>query len=178
VKLRPLLGRGFAHSNTSSRHKCLISSLVRSEGITRVNITILLHDATQKVVAPAELIQELRAHTNEFCRKSSITLQHLERALNQLLENVELVQLSAYRSKLHEAVQFVRDESDAPFAALALARSSSIIITYDKRHFNSKRLLRRGVRVLTPVDVVKGENVFDTMRRTSQKDLRSHRDLK
>lgn len=74
-------------------------------------------------MAPAELIQELETHTQEICRQAGITQQHLERALDQLLENVELVQLTVYRGKLHDALLFVQDESDAPFAALALARS-------------------------------------------------------
>jgi putative PIN family toxin of toxin-antitoxin system len=132
----------------------LISSLVRSKGITRVSVTILLHDENHKAVAPAEVIQELKDHAQDICGKAGITQQNLERALDQLLENVELVPLSVYGSRLQEALQSVRDESDAPFAALALARSPSIIVTYNKRHFDSRRLLRRRVRVLTPVETV------------------------
>ena len=105
-------------------------------------------------MAPAEVIQELKDHAQDICSKAGIRQQHLQRALDQLLQNVELVPLSVYSSKLHEALQYVRVESDAPFAALALARSPSMIVTYNRRHFNSRRLLHRGVRVLTPVETI------------------------
>lgn len=132
----------------------LISSLVRSEGITRVSLTILLHDENCEVLAPADLVEELRTHAQEVCHKASITRSLLEETLDRLLENVELALLSSYRRKLQEALQFVRDESDAPFAALALMRSPSTIITYNKKHFNSRRLLRQQVQVLTPVEAL------------------------
>lgn len=106
------------------------------------------------VVAPGEVIEELKGHAQDICSKAGITQQHLEKALDQLFENVELVPLSVYGSKLHEALQSVRDDSDAPFAALALAKSPSIVVTYNKRHFDSRRLLRHRVRVLTPVEAI------------------------
>lgn len=129
----------------------LISSLVRSEGITRASLTILLHDKNCEVLAPADVVEELRAHTQEICHKARITRPLLEETLDRLLENIELAPLSSYQSELHEALQFVRDESDAPFAALALARLPSTIITYNKRHFNSRGLVQRQVQVLTPI---------------------------
>jgi predicted nucleic acid-binding protein len=128
--------------------------LVRSEGITRVSVTILLHDENYKVVAPAEIVQELKDHVQDICSKAGIMKQHLEGVLDQLLENIELVPFSVYGSKLREALQCVRDESDVPFAGVALARSPSTIVTYNKRHFNSRRLSRHEVRVLTPVETV------------------------
>lgn len=133
----------------------LISSLVRSEGITRVSLTILLHDETCKVLAPADVIEELRVHAKEISHKAGITRPLLEETLERLLENVQLAPLSSYQNELHEALQFVRDENDAPFAALALVRSPSTIITYNKRHFNSRRLVRRQVQVLTPVQALR-----------------------
>ena len=129
----------------------LFSSLVRSEGITRVSLTILFHDENCEVLAPADMVEELRIHAHEICDKAAITRPLLEDTLDRLLENVELAPLSAYRNVLREAMQYVRDESDAPFAALALVRSPSKIITYNKRHFNSTGLMRRQVQVLTPV---------------------------
>jgi predicted nucleic acid-binding protein len=133
----------------------LISSLVRSEGITRVSLTILLHDENCKVSAPADVIEELRAHAQEISHKGSIIRSLLEETLERLLENVQLAPVSSYRNELQEASQLVRDESDAPFAALALVTSPSIIVTYNKRHFNSRGLMRRQVRVLTPVEVLR-----------------------
>lgn len=134
----------------------LISSMVRSEGITRATLTILLHDENCEVIAPADVVEELSLHIPEICRKAGITQQLLEEALNRLLENVELAPILSYESKLPEALQFVHDESDAPFAALALARSPSTIVTYNKKHFKSRGLVHRGVQVLTPVLVLRG----------------------
>jgi len=133
----------------------LISSLVRSEGITRASLTILIHDENCEVLAPAEVVEELSTHAQEISHKGNITRSLLEETLERLLENVQLAPLSSYRNELQEASQFVRDEGDAPFAALALVRSPSIIVTYNKKHFNSKRLMRRQVQVLTPVEVLR-----------------------
>lgn len=127
--------------------------MVKSEGITRVSLSILLHDENCEVLAPADIVEELRTHAYEICDKAGITRPLLEDTLDRLLENVDLVPLSSYRNVLREAMQYVRDESDAPFAALALAlvRSPSKIITYNKKHFNSTGLMRRQVRLLAPV---------------------------
>jgi len=133
----------------------LISSLVRSEGITRASLTILIHDENCEVLAPAEVVEELSTHAQEISHKGNITRSLLEETLERLLEKVQLAPLSSYRNELQEASQFVRDEGDAPFAALALVRSPSIIVTYNKKHFNSKRLMRRQVQVLTPVEVLR-----------------------
>ena len=132
----------------------MISSLVSTEGITRTSLAILLHTDNCEVVAPAELSEELRAHSTEISAKAGLTHQQLEEALDRLLENVEFVPLSGYNSSLKGALKLVRDETDAPFAALALARSPSTIITYNKKHFKSRELLRLGVQVLTPAVAV------------------------
>jgi len=132
----------------------LISSLVSTEGITRTSFAILLHTDNCEVTAPAELSEELRAHSTEISGKAGLTQQQLEEALDRLLENVELVPLSGYTSELKRALKLVRDETDAPFAALALARAPSTIITYNKKHFKCRELLRRGIQVLTPAVAV------------------------
>jgi len=133
----------------------LISSLVRSEGITRTSLTILLHNDDCTVTAPVDVVEELKEHVEEICDKSGIARPLLEDALDRLLENIDLAPASLYEQELHEALQFVRDESGAPFAALALTRSPSTIITYNKKHFNSKKLLQRQIRVRTPVEAVR-----------------------
>jgi predicted nucleic acid-binding protein len=133
----------------------LISSLVRSEGVTRIGLTILLHDGNYEVLAPAAVVEEVRAHAQEICRKANITQPLLDEAFDRVLENVKLVTVASYRGEFQDALQFISDESDAPFAALALARSPSTIITYNKRHFNCRGLLRRGVRVLTPAEALR-----------------------
>jgi len=127
---------------------------VSTEGITRTSLAILLHTDNCEVIAPAELSEELRAHSTEISRKAGLTQQQFEEALDRLLENVELVPLSGYISDLKRALKLVRDETDAPFAALALAKSPSTIITYNKKHFKSRELLRVGVQVLRPAVAV------------------------
>lgn len=133
----------------------LISSLVRSEGITRASLTILLHREEQEVLVPAEVIQELRAHMKDIAHKARVGRQHLEGAIEQLLARVNSVSAAVYIGYLSESLQYVDDESDAPFVALALAKSPSIIVTYNKRHFKSRLLARRGITVLTPVEVAR-----------------------
>lgn len=127
---------------------------MRTEGITRTSLAILLHTDNCEVIAPAELSEELRAHSIEISGKAGLTQHQLEEALDRLLENVELVPLSGYTGHLKRALKLVRDETDAPFAALALARVPSTIVTYNKKHFKSRALLRRGVQVLTPAVTV------------------------
>lgn len=133
----------------------LIASLVRSEGITRASLTILIHHENCRVLAQADLVEELKKHSQEICNKAGLTRPLLEDMLAQLLENIDLAPVSLYENKLREALQFVRDDSDAPFAALALRRTPSTIITYNKRRFMLRRLLRGQVQVRTPVEVVR-----------------------
>jgi len=71
------------------------------------------------------------------------------------LAHVDLVPASLYENELREGLEFVRDETDAPFAALALMKSPSVIVTYNKKHFNSRRLTQRHVDVRNPVEVVR-----------------------
>jgi predicted nucleic acid-binding protein len=101
----------------------LISSLVRSEGTTRVSLTILLHDQNCQLIAPAEVVEEISTHAQDVCDKAGIARPLLDDTLNRLMENIDLAPSSSYQDKLREALQFVRDESDAPFAALALEDS-------------------------------------------------------
>jgi predicted nucleic acid-binding protein len=101
------------------------------------------------------VVEELRRHTQEICNKAGIARPLLEDTLNRLLENIDLAPVSLYENELPEALRFVRDDSDAPFAALALIRSPSTIVTYNKKHFNSRQLLRRGVHIRTPVETVR-----------------------
>jgi len=133
----------------------VISSLVKSEGITRASLTILLHDENCQVTAPAEVAEELKNHMEEISSRSGIAQPLLEEVLGQLMKKIDLAPASLYENKLDEALRFVRDESDAPFCALALTRSPSTIITYNKKHFNSRRLLQRHVRVRTPVEALR-----------------------
>jgi len=133
----------------------LISSLIRSEGITRTSLTILLHDENCQILAPADVVRELRTHTAEICNKAGIPQPLLQDALDRLLENIELTPASSYENALRKALQFVNDDSDAPFAALALMRTPSTIITYNKKHFKSRKLSRRRVQVRTPIQAVR-----------------------
>ena len=133
----------------------LISSLVRSEGVTRTSLTILLHDENCNVSAPADVVEELKKHIEEICDKSGIARPLLDTALDHLLAHVDLVPASLYENELREGLEFVRDETDAPFAALALMKSPSVIVTYNKKHFNSRRLMQRHVDVRNPVEVVR-----------------------
>ena len=133
----------------------LVSSLIREEGITRASLAILLHDENCRISAPADVVEELRKHAQEICNKAGITRSLFEDSLNRLLENVDLAPASAFENQLHAALRFVRDDSDAPFAALALVKSPSIIMTYNKRHFNSRRLSRRRILVRTPAEAIR-----------------------
>lgn len=105
-------------------------------------------------MVPAEVVQELKAHARTISSKAGISDRLVETAIEQLLSRVVPISASTYRNRLPEASQYVRDESDAPFVALALTKSPSIILTYNKKHFVSRRLSRRGVRVLTPVEAL------------------------
>ena len=101
------------------------------------------------------MVEELKDHSEEICSKAGIAQQLLDEALDRTFETIELASLPSYQNELPEALLFVRDESDAPFAALALARSPSTIVTYNKKHFNFARLSRRHVQVLTPVEALR-----------------------
>jgi predicted nucleic acid-binding protein len=97
----------------------------------------------------------LRDHAHEIGSKAGIAQPLFEDVLDLWLENIELVPSSVYEKRLREALRLVYDESDAPFAALALIRSPSTVVTYNRKHYNSRQLLRRSVQVLTPVEAVR-----------------------
>ena len=91
------------------------SSLVRSEGITRSSLTILLHDENIKVLAPSDVVAELRKHAHEIRSKAGIARTLFEDILDRSLENIELIPSSLYEKQLHEALWLVRDENECSF---------------------------------------------------------------
>jgi predicted nucleic acid-binding protein len=91
----------------------------------------------------------------DIANKTNVRRKHVEAAIEQLLAQVNSVPAAEYMGYLSESLEYVRDEGDAPFVALALAKSPSIIVTYNKKHFKFKPLARRGITVLTPVEAVR-----------------------
>jgi predicted nucleic acid-binding protein len=76
----------------------LISSLVRSEGVTRTSLTILLHNKNCKVLAPSDVVEELRKHAQEIRSKAGIAQPLFEDILDRWLENIELAPPSLMKS--------------------------------------------------------------------------------
>jgi hypothetical protein len=52
-------------------------------------------------------------------------------------------------------MELVSDDYDSPFAGLAIKNSPSILLTYNKKHFNKDKLGRHGVKLFTPSELVK-----------------------
>lgn len=100
------------------------------------------------------MVEEVRAHSKEISKRAGVATPLLEETLDQLLQNIDLAPLSSYESKLDEALKYVRDESDAPFTALALVRSPSTIVTYNKR-LSIPDDLRGKVQVQTPIEALR-----------------------
>ena len=86
--------------------------------------------------APDYLLLEIRKHSEEIMRKSSLSDDDFNLILDLLLERVSIVPKSEILSHLKEAEEIIgsTDSYDVPFIALALSLENDGVWTED-RHF-------------------------------------------
>ncbi len=133
----------------------LMSSLIKQEGYTQALLSILLIQKDIKLAVPESIKFEMNTHIHEIARKSGLPVNVLKEVVDLIFKNVEPVDEGTFVSEIREALSFVSDKSDAPFVGLAIKLKPSIILTYNKRHFDSERLERCGVMVFEPSELAR-----------------------
>lgn len=143
----------------------LFSSLIRNEGHTQAILAILLTQRDIQILVPYTIKKELMHHRSEISRKSGLPINIIGEMLKKFFNHVNTVKEEEFEKEIRSSMDMVSDITDAPFAALAIKYTPSIILTFNKRHFSSE-LIRHGIKVLTPPELVKE---MDIELRTAKK---------
>ena len=133
----------------------LISSLIKDEGFTQAILSILLAQKEINILVPFTIKTELVAHISEISRKSGLPVKIVGELMSRFFKHVKIVREMEYAEEIRESLKLVTHEPDAPFAGLALKYAPSIILTYNKKHYNEKGLESGNVNVFTPSEFVK-----------------------
>ena len=132
----------------------IFSSLVKREGYTQAVLSILLSQKDIKILVPSTIKTEILTHIHEISKKSGLPEPLLRNFLTVILRDMKVVDEALYREDIIRAFDFVKDKKDSPFCGLAIRNSPSIILTYNKRHFDADKLKMIGVEVLEPKELV------------------------
>jgi len=131
----------------------LFSSLVKQDGYTQALLSILLVQKDIVLAVPKSIRTEINAHIHEISRKSGLPVKVLKDVMDMTLGRIKVFGDDEFALEIKEAAGLVHHGHDAPFAGLALKLRPSVILTYNKRHFNSYDLEKRGVKVLEPCEL-------------------------
>ncbi len=130
----------------------IFSALVKTEGITRLAISLLKQIKNIEIIAPREIINEIKIHRFEIARKAGINQKIFGYFLDAILKGIKIVET---KETIEESLEYVKDEKDAPFVAACLKTKASFLMTYNKKDFRVKRLKKIGIDVLTPLEILK-----------------------
>jgi len=133
----------------------IISSLIRTEGVTRIAFLFLVNKPSIRILCPESAIKEIRKYEGEIARRTGITARMLMIALDELLKNIEVREESSFKTCITKVKDLVKDEKDIPFAALALDCAPSFLVTYNKKDYQTTKLKERGVIVAEPVEALR-----------------------
>lgn len=148
----------------------VLSSLLRHEGYTQAVLSILLCSRDLKVVAPSEIIKEIEKHLYEISRRSKLPFGVVRNSLKLILKCIKSVREDEFRDEILKSLSFVKHKEDAPLAGLALKYPPSLILTYNKKHFDSEKLEKEGVKVFTPKELIEYLNLeLKTTKRLKRK---------
>lgn len=104
----------------------IIASLIKSEGLTRAALVMLSRQPSVRMFMPKIFREEVSQHSDEIARKARLDSKILKLNLEELLKNITVVDEVEFKEEMTEAKEFVRDEDDTSFAALALKHRPSI----------------------------------------------------
>lgn len=132
----------------------LFSALIKEEGFTRAALVLLKENKAIKFFIPEAVSKEFKFYAGEIARKSGLTINGVFTGFEKLMENVSKVNEMELKTEIKEALNYVKDEKDTPFVALALKCKPSYILTYNKRHYKVKELKNNDILVLTPKEAL------------------------
>lgn len=133
----------------------IISSLVKSEGITRAALLLLSKQSSVKLLTPKIFYQEIKFHLGEIARKTKLDTDILLLYLRELLKRFEIIDEVKFKKFMKQAKNLVKDEKDTSFVALALMFRPSIIMTYNKTDYKERELKKLNIKVKTPIETLK-----------------------
>lgn len=133
----------------------LMSSLIRQEGYTQALLSILLVQKDIKLAVPECIRSEINTHMPEIARKSGLPVNVIREVVNVVFNNMNVVKEETFVNEIREALKLVHDKSDSPFAGLAIKMKPSVILTYNKRHFDEATLAKHDVNVFEPGELAK-----------------------
>jgi len=155
----------------------LFSSLIKEEGFTRAVFLFLKGSMGIKLMIPSTVVGEFKAHIGEIARKSGLSFNDVSKIFENLIENVEKVGESGLKEEVEESINYVKDEKDAPFVAVALKHRPSYILTYNKKDYKIKTLKNLGISVMTPkeaLDLVGIERLELETKEKRKRNIRSY----
>jgi len=115
-------------------------------------ISLLKQIKNIEIIAPREIINEIKIHRFEIARKAGINQKIFGYFLDAILKGIKIVET---KETIEESLEYVKDEKDAPFVAACLKTKASFLMTYNKKDFRVKRLKKIGIDVLTPPEILK-----------------------
>ena len=132
----------------------LFSSLIKEEGFTRAVLLFLKDNKKLKFLVPQIVINEFKLHAGEIARKSKLSMKDVITSFEKLLENVEKINELELAEEIKEGMNYVKDENDTPFVAIALKYKPSYIMTYNKKDYKSEKLKKLDILVVTPKEAL------------------------
>lgn len=133
----------------------LISALISPEGKTRE--IIFAYDI--KFYAPEFLFTEIEEHKEEILKKSRLSDDEFDLALNLLKSRIILVPFTDFRKFISRAIRTSPDPDDIEYIALALSEDT-IIWTDDK-----------DLKKQTKVKIISTTELIEKLKIISSKDL-------
>jgi putative PIN family toxin of toxin-antitoxin system len=132
----------------------LFSSLIKEEGFTRAVLLFLKDNKNLRFLIPQTVVNEFRFHVGEITRKSKLSMKDVITSFEKLLENVEKINELELTEKIKEGMNYVKDENDTPFVAIALKYKPSYIMTYNKKDYKTEKLKKLDIIVVTPKEAL------------------------
>lgn len=138
----------------------IISSLIKSEGITRAALVLLSKIPHVDLLTPKIFQQEIKRHIREISIKARLDHKMLLIFLNEITKMIKVVDENRFKKYIKEARDLVTDERDTSFVALALKYRPSIIMTYNKTDYKEDELKLKSVKVKTPIEILKELGIY------------------
>ncbi len=132
----------------------VIAALIREQGFNRYIVS--LAPSIYPSYYPEALRSEILEHAREIARRAGRSEHEIRLALETLLERVEPLPDENVAKYLSEAQEIVKDPEDTVYVATALYLRNeerfkqAILVTWNKRDYDFRLLMKRWVRVLDP----------------------------
>ena len=132
----------------------VIAALIREQGFNRYIVS--LAPSIYPSYYPEALRSEILEHAGEIARRAGRSEHEIRLALETLLERVEPLPDENVAKYLSEAQEIVKDPEDTVYVATALYLRNeerfkqAILVTWNKRDYDFRLLMKRWVRVLDP----------------------------